>query len=378
VGLPRPWIPSLLIALAVAAVCPAAERWRFIMTCDSRGDVVSGVNEQILSEIAHETVRQDVDFIIYPGDLVYGARLKPSHFESNLWRWIQAMRPVYDAGIPVYVCRGNHEVGDMWDAEPNQLPNPKDNYSLRWLHVFGNPELSDQKLPDNGPANARHMSYSVAHKNALVIAVDQYGGIKHKLAHQVDQAWLDSQLKSNTRPHVFVFGHEPAFRLVHPDCLDDYPAQRDRFWYSLQSAGVRMYFCGHDHFYNHARVDDGDGDPNNDIHQLVVATAGAPGYTWYPPYVGENSHFNVIPVHHAERYGYILVEIDGLDVTAIWMERRSLDSWGPAIYEPRHAWSYKALARGVAKPSADLNGDGVVDFADLAILASQWLAPASN
>jgi hypothetical protein len=359
----------------LAAVCPAAERWRFIMTCDSRGDLVTGVNEPILSEIAREIVRQDVDFLIYPGDLVYGARLSPSLFESYLWRWVRAMKPVYDAGIPVYVCRGNHEVGDMWDAEPNQLPNPKDNYSLRWLHVFGNRDYPDRKLPDNGPANARHMSYSVLHKNALVIAVDQYGGMRHRLAHQVDQAWLNSQLRSNTRPHVFVFGHEPAFMVVHPDCLDDHPAQRDRFWGSLQNAGVRIYFCGHDHFFNQARIDDGDGNPDNDVHQFVAATAGAPPYPWYPPYVGDNSYFDVIPVHHAERYGYILIEIDDLHVTATWMERRSLDPWEPAVYEPRHAWSYKALVRGVAKPSADLNGDGIVDLADLAIFASQWLLP---
>ncbi len=266
----------------------------------------------------------------------------------------------------------------MWDAEPNQLPDPMDNYSLRWLHVFGNRDYPHQILPDNGPADARYMSYSVLHKNALIVAVDQYGGAKHWLAHRVDQGWLDSQLKSNTKPHVFVFGHEPAFKVVHPDCLDDHPARRDEFWRSLQAAGTRMYFCGHDHFYNHAQVDDGDGNPDNDVHQLVIATAGAPGYTWVPPYDGDNGTFLVTPVYHAEQYGYVLVEIDGLHVTATWMERRTPNPWGPAVYEPRWPWSYDVPAGCPVKLAADLNGDCIVDFADLAILASQWLASGQN
>ncbi len=373
-GFPRQVIPSLVIVLSAAAICPATSQWRFIVTCDSRGDLLTGVNEPILREIAHEIVRQGADFLLYPGDLVYGARQNPSHFESQLWKWVRCMQTVYDAGIPVYVCRGNHEVGDMWDAEPNQPPSFEDNDSLRWLHVFGNPEYPQQMLPDNGPANARHMSYAVVRKNVLIVAVDQYGGMNHRLTHRVDQAWLNSVLKTNAQPHVFVFGHEPAFRLVHPDCLDDYPVERDRFWNSLQTAGVRMYFCGHDHFYNHAQVDDGDYDPNNDVHQVVVATAGAPGYAWCPPYAGDNSYFDVLPLYHAERYGYLLVEIDGLDATTTWMERQSLDPADPGIYEPRHIWSYRAAGRS----SADLDGNGVVDLADLAVFASQWLAPDEN
>jgi len=371
---PRLFIPSLLLCLAMVVACPAAQRWRFIVTCDSRGDGATGLNEPVLSEIAHEIVRQEADLLIYPGDLVYGAHIGPERFESLLWDWIRIMKPVYEAGIPVYVCRGNHEVGDMWYAEPNELPDPNDNYSLRWLNVFGNENHPDLKLPDNGPSDAKHMSYAVVHKNVLILAVDQYGGTRHWLAHQVDQAWVDSVLRSNTQPHVFVFGHEPAFRVVHADCLDDHPSQRDAFWHSLEAADARMYFCGHDHFYNHAWVDDGDGDLGNDVHQLVVATAGAPGYTWAPPYVGDNGPFEVVPVHHAERHGYLLAEINGPHVTTTWMERQASEPWRPGVYRPKYAWGYEVAARR----SADLNGDGMVDFADLAILASQWLAPVGN
>jgi 3',5'-cyclic AMP phosphodiesterase CpdA len=371
-------ILALWAGLLAATTTATAEPWRFIMTCDSRGNYVTAINEPALSELAAEILRRDVDFLIYPGDLVYGARVSPEQFEEQLWDWVGIMKPVYDAGIPVYVCRGNHEVGDAWDIEWGILPDPVDNYSYRWLRVFGNEEYPELKLPDNGPADAKYMSYSVVHKNALILAVDEYGGMRHRLAHAVDQCWVDSQFRANRQPHVFVFGHEPAFKMVHPDCLDDHPAQRDEFWRSLKRAGARTYFCGHDHFFNQARVDDGDGNPDNDVHQFVVATAGAPSYAWAPPYDGDNGDFIVTQVYHAERYGYILVEVDDLDVTMTWMERHSQDMLEPGVYRPAYVWSYRVASNPAdpcpVKLTADLNGDCRVDFADLAILAGQWLA----
>jgi hypothetical protein len=188
-------------------------------------------------------------------------------------------------------------------------------------------------------------------------------------------------LRVNRKPHVFVVGHEPAFKMVHPDCLDDHPARRDTFWRSLKAAGARAYFCGHDHFFDHARVDDGDGDPDNDIHQFVAATAGAPWYAWTPPYDGNNGDFAVTQVYHAERYGYIVVEVNDLDVTMTWMERHSEDLQQPGVYQPAHVWSYRASPDPAGpcprKLAADLNGDCRVDFADLAILLSEWLADGS-
>jgi hypothetical protein len=319
------------------------------MTCDSRGGFASGINEPILAEMADEILRWNAELVIFPGDLVYGGRVSPAWFEEQLWAWVGIMKPLYDAGIGVYPCRGNHEVGDAWDIDWGYFPDPVDNFSSRWLHVFGNAARPDLRLPANGPDGAKYMSYAVIHKNALFLAVDQYGGTNHRLAHAVDQGWVDAQLRANRRPHVFVFGHEPAFKLVHPDCLDDHPAERDAFWRRLQVGGVRAYFCGHDHFYNHARVGDGDDDPSNDVHQFVAATAGAPWYPWTLPYDGDNGRFNVILVHHAERWGYIAVEVNDLDVTMTWMQRRSRDSSclpddtsAPGVYEPADVWRYRA------------------------------------
>jgi len=335
---------SFLFAVVSLAGC-AEPRWRFIVTGDSRGGD-NGVNTAILSELADEVVKRQVDFAIFSGDLVKGY-VDQAALESQLNTWRNTMQPVYDAGIGVYVVRGNHDVG-----EPAGV--------TAWNNVFGD-------MPDNGPAGEKNLTYSVTHKNALIISLDQYIRLR-----RVNQAWLDSQLAANTRPHIFVFGHEPAFKASHEDCLDDYVAERDAFWASIEEAGGRTYFCGHDHFYNHARVDDdpaasylrsktaGSNDihpvrsqsptpleakrkkaltrpTSNGIHQYIIGTAGAPLYDWSGNYDGDNSDYTVENIYHAKEYGYVLVEIAGLDVTLTWIERVDAGK-----YEAKEVWSYTA------------------------------------
>lgn len=259
------------------------------------------------------------------------------------------MKPVYDANIAVYVCRGNHELGDVWSyyPDPGTQPDPNDNFAHRWLNVFGSDSEPNQKLPGNGPAGEEYMTYSVTHKNAFVVCLDQYAGTRHDFAHKVNQTWLDGELAVNTKPHVFITGHEPAFRAHHNDCLDYFPAKRDVFWASIRNVGGRVYLTGHDHFYDHARVNDGDGDPNNDIHQYIVGTAGAPPYTWSPPYDGNNSYYTVEQLHHTRRYGYVLVEVNDLDVTLTWVQRHTNNQSIPGIYEHNEVWSYTVVPKPI-------------------------------
>jgi 3',5'-cyclic AMP phosphodiesterase CpdA len=297
---------------AVFSLSGCAEPWKFIVTGDSR-DGDNGVNTTILGELAAEIVKRQVDFVLLSGDLVNGY-VDQTALESQLNTWRNTMQPVYDACIGVYVVRGNHDVGDPAGV-------------TAWNKVF----KGEFSLPDNGPAGEKNLTYSVTHKNALIISLDQYIRLR-----RVNQAWLAAQFAANTKPHIFVLGHEPAFKALHEDCLDDYPAERDVFWGSIEKAGGRTYFCGHDHFYNHARVDN-DGDPSNDIHQYIVGTAGAPLYDWLGNYDGDNSNYTVENIYHAKEYGYCLVEIDGLDVTLSWMERV-----GAGKYEAGEVWSYTA------------------------------------
>jgi hypothetical protein len=320
--------------------------WKFIVVSDSRGST-NGINMTILKELVTEIKTHGVDFVLFPGDLVYGVGHTPSEFETQLKAWVQTMKPVYDSNIPIYVGRGNHELGDVWHSDPNTTPNPNDNFAIRWLKVFGSDSYPDQKLPPNGPPAEKYMTYSVTHKNAFIALLDGYAGIAHKLDHKVNQKWLDAQLAANTKPHIFIVSHEPAFRTYHDDCLDNFPANRDTFWVSLKNAGARIYLSGHDHFYDRACVDDGDGDPNNDIYQYTIGTAGATPYHWSPPYSGNNSNFTIEQQHHAERYGYVLVEVNDLNVTLTWMERNTNNLGVAGTYEADDTWSYSVTPKPI-------------------------------
>jgi len=78
-------------------------------------------------------------------------------------------------------------------------------------------------------------------------------------------------------------------------------------------------------------VDDGDGDPENDIHQYIVGTAGAPLYG-DGPYDGANGSWQPQRVLHENQHGYVVVEIDEMSVTLTWKHRVA-----PGVYEEAEA-----------------------------------------
>jgi hypothetical protein len=320
-------LAALLLLVPVAApiqaqLAPPAQSGsvvRFVVAGDTRGDD-NGVNATILSEIAQATIGEGAKFILMPGDQVTGSPTA-STFQSQLTTFRDTVQPLYDAGIGVYPVRGNHDGTDktVWDA------------------VFS----GAYALPGNGPSGETNVTYSFAYDNILVIALDEYTQIG-----RVNQAWLNAQLAAATQPHIFVFGHLPAFSVYHSDTLASYPAERNAFWNSLAAAGVRIYFAGHDHLFNHARLDDGGGNPDNYVHQFVVGTGGAPLYTWNGTYGGNNGPWTPQRVDYESNYGYTLVEVDGLKVTVTWKHQVS-----PGVYQATgDVFSYSAVPRRIYLP----------------------------
>jgi len=271
---------------------------RFVATGDSRGDD-NGVNTAILGEIAQEIISQRAEFVLFLGDLVNGGNCDQATLQSQLTTWRDTMQPVYNAGIAVYPIRGNHDLG---------YPEGR----TAWDNVFS----GEYALPSNGPTNETGLTYSVSRKDMLVLALDQYVDL-----HRVNQPWIDSQMAANTKSHIFVCGHVPAFKVQHLECLGDYPDRRDAFWRSLEKAECKAYFCAHDHFFDHAIIDDGDGNPDNDISQYLIGTAGAPLRAHSCSYDGDNSHYVVNQRHHAGSYGYVLVEVDESAMKLTWFGR---------------------------------------------------------
>jgi hypothetical protein len=312
------------------------ELWKFAVLCDTRGDdqnssYKSCINDTLVKALATAVVNDGCDLVLVPGDMINGwwsnccinnssqccikdmnkcsAKCKiPYNTQFNNWK--AAMEPLNKTGIEIYAVRGNHEDGPS--PYPPRCPystTPDADLKKAFIEAFGSKNTS------NGPCGEENLTYSFSHKNAFFIGFDDY-----ITPHRVNQNWLYQQLASNNKTHVFVFGHEPAFQVGHPDCLGAYPWERNSFLESITSAGCRVYFCGHDHLYNRAHVLDSSG---NKIYQMVVGSCGAPFKQWSPPY---NDTFVVGDYHNEKDCGYVLVTIDGANATVEWKALQK-DTW---------------------------------------------------
>jgi hypothetical protein len=284
-------IVSLIIlqCLCLAGTCVQGQPWKFLIYGDTRGpDSSNEVNTQILAELASETTNQRPAFVLVPGDLTDDGAA------SACVTWSNVMAPVYQAGIGVFPVMGNHD----YVIDPTAYD------------AFFGP-----MLPTNGPAGEIPRTYALMHSNVLVLALDEYIN-----PYQVNTNWIKVVLATNPCLHVIAMGHVPAFKVLHPECLEVVPEARDTFWNLLSNFACRVYFCGHDHFYDHARLDDGDGDPSNDIHQYIVGTGGAPLYD-DAAYDDNNGAWTPMRVSHEKQYGYVVVEIDGPKATFTWYHR---------------------------------------------------------
>lgn len=319
------WFAFLaVVVLAAQLLLPVAwaqtlSSWKYAVLCDTRGDNhpdsldKSGVNESVVNSAAKDIVKQGADLVIVPGDMVNGWLMINAPYASQFETWRKAMAPVYDSGIKVYPVRGNHEDGPF--AAPYEYPWPPDTAATpKSLPI---PELptaylaafADSWIPSNGPAGEERYTYSFVHKNAFFVGLDQF-----VTPFRVNQSWLDEQLKRNKEPHVFVYGHAPAFRVNHTDSLAYYPRERDVFWNSLGNAGVRTYFSGHDHLYNRAHIKDQSG---RTIYQVLIGSGGAPFTKWEPHSYAEGDKI-VNDYHDEVHYGYGLVTVNGPRVVMEW------------------------------------------------------------
>ncbi len=129
----------------------------------------------------------------------------------------------------VYTVRGNHEDGNS-DYPPKPPYSTRPDKALKASYI----EAFKQYIPDNGPNEEKYLTYSFTHRNAFFVGLDEYVN-----PHRVNQTWLDEQLEQDHSPFVFVFGHEPAYAINHPDCLAYYSTQRRDFWNSIGKAGGR-------------------------------------------------------------------------------------------------------------------------------------------
>ena len=160
-----------------------------------------------------------------------------------------------------------------------------------------------------GPTNCQETTYSFDYENTHFVVINEYYDGSSDIGTDGDVLdslyfWLANDLAANTKPLVFVFGHEPAYpqpdayngRERHVgDSLDKYQTRRDRFWNLLQEYKVVAYICGHTHNYSAVR--------HRGVWQLDAAHArgagdtGAPSTFFFIDVVGDSFSDVTITVH---------------------------------------------------------------------------------
>lgn len=300
----------IILSGAVSAQLNSSEGtcWKFAVLCDTRGNDTnttgkSGINDTILKALSEEIVKEHCDLVLVPGDMINGwFNHSTATYEGQFNNWTKAMGQVYGNNISIYAVRGNHEDGpgsysrELGKEVPPYNTTPDRNLIRAFNNTFGFNHTSGLGNPTNGPAGEVNLTYSFTHKNALFVGLDEYAK-----PHRVNQEWLDNQLKKNNLPFVFVFGHEPAFQINHPDCLAYNSINRSKFWDTIGQAGCQIYFCGHDHLYDRAHIPDSSG---NKIYQMVIGSCGAPMKRWTPPYMDGSV---IGDSHNNNKTGYVLV-----------------------------------------------------------------------
>lgn len=307
-----------LLPSAAGAAPGAGQTWKFVVTNDSRASggpywTDTGVSTVVLDAIARDIVKQGVDFVLFPGDLITAETNDSALQSRQLDKWIATMQPVYQAGIPVFVTRGNHEYTSVGDCGYNPLDPSRE------------PFLAHFNMPQNGPPGEKGLTWSFTWKNAKVVGFDQYankapGFDCYRYAPgsnkgQMMNPWVLEEIRHSNAGVNFVVAHEPMWpSATHKDSFASDPDSRDALAHVL-STHNGSFFAGNDHMYVRGILQRNHGLA---VPSFVVGTAGggnydynlfdivAAGYTGPWVFVGQASlAHDTKPV-----FGYLLVTVN--------------------------------------------------------------------
>ncbi|MBN1979995.1 MAG: metallophosphoesterase [Chitinivibrionales bacterium] len=327
-----------LLLLVTFVQTYAAEKMKFVVVSDVHFGEKVGPNEtkrDSLKSILHHIRKylhydQDpepqynnpVNYLVITGDLVHN-----NVTANGLADCFKILRDsLVDKNIKLLICRGNHQsttptISSMWNTELSKTVNN----SLLAERNFGVPNLSDG------------FSYYHQSQDYSFVMIDVVGN-----SNTYNEEWL-KDVRPNLKKRTFFFGHYGIFggRLA-----STYISNGDKLAQLMADNGWNQYFCGHDHFFNHAEI----SKESKKVNQFILAPAGGErrGFETYIPQTSSTwTPEEIISVNND--VGFTIVEIidNGSQPADMYLsvyqvkDRNNpnfVDCWCPGDYH--HVYSY--------------------------------------
>ncbi len=303
------------------------KKWTFVVFGDTRDDTKAtdrGISA-VLPQLARFIANERPDLVVFNGDMVNGYWTNKKSFlhgnyKAMFLNWLKATTPIREAAIPLYIVRGNHEFGG--EVRSGGVPD--------LIRTFN--EIFASTMPQNGPDDAKGLTYSFPYRSAFFVVTDQYVGSTGTDV-TINLPWITRQLKENTRPFVFVFGHSPAFHVTQSSDESEFqlfnvPAVRDQFWRLMVQNRVVAYIASHEHFYTRGKRDS--------VYQIVQGNGGATPFTYKPKEV-DRSLTTVFPTKKIHKRdimpGFLVVTVDEESQTVTATEKCITDDGSLIVFD---------------------------------------------